>query len=230
MSSSTLRLVVTAGAAALLAPAIGSLAGCNIVAPVAFLVQGEPEREAQFLLNKDLPTVIFVDDRSNRIPFANNSVRREIAGTATETLLGAEALLTVISPGDAIGAASSRDRHGELLSISGIGEAVGASQIVYVEVSRFAETPDGITPRPTATCMVSVLDLNQKKRVFPTGSEMGQKAIPVTASLGEVDPMLLRSQSARTKLHQQLAREMGEEIAKLFYKHKVYDMGDRLNG
>ena len=105
---------------------------------------------------------------------------------------------------------------------------MGAQQVIYVEMLQFADSPDNVTPKPVAQCRVRVIDLNKHERVFPP-SDGVDSAAGVQASLGEIDPEKLRSDTARLQTHQALAQETGAAIAKVFYKHEPRELGRRLN-
>ncbi len=206
----------------------GHLAGCNIAAPVAYFVGGTGMIDAQHEL-ADVPTVVFVDDRANVIGRNSRNLRMAIAEKLSEELMVRKILDPehTIDPRDAAGIVSSRDRHHDLVPVDAIGRMVGADQVIYVEMLQFARSPDGVTPRPTATCRVRVVDAHSRKRLFP-GSDTQQTSQQVWAHLDEVDPALFRSPAASHKLFESLAHETGKSMAKLFYRHEARDLGDRL--
>ena len=206
--------------------ALASLgAGCNILGPASYIVSGPPTIEAQHTL-ADVPTVIYIDDRSNQVnPI---SLRRVIADTASEDLMVKELLTTTISPQDAMNIAARNDRNKQIMSIEDIGKAVGAKQVIYVEMLQFTDTPDGFTPRPIAACRVRVVDVENRQRVFP-GPDVRDASHPMQVMTREVDPELYRTRSGRLQVFQGLAVETGHEIGKLFYKHERKELGGNLN-
>src|SRR5262245_15515631 len=140
------------------------IGGCNIVTPAAFILSGPPTVDALYTL-QDVPTVVYIDDRSNQVNPV--SLRRVIGDTASEDLMVQKLVTTTISPQDAMNIAARNDRNNQIMPIEEIGKAVGAKQVIYVEMVQFADTPDGYTPRPTAACRVRVIDIENRKRVFP---------------------------------------------------------------
>jgi hypothetical protein len=201
-------------------------AGCNIIAPAYAVIAPEPTAPAQYVL-PDVPTVVYVDDRANVIPSNTRAVRVAIADACSRVLMQEGALTTAISPGDAMAFVRANDSHSELLSIADIANAVGADQIIYVEMLALRTQMAGV-PKPNATCQVRVLDVAHRQRTFPAG-ETGEPAVIVNASMREVDPQVYRSMSSRLKIFDALAETMGEEIAKLFYEHEIRDLGGNLN-
>jgi hypothetical protein len=201
--------------------------GCNIVAPIAYIVEGPPKIDAEYTL-EDRPTVVFVDDRGNVIPSNAQAMRRTLADTLSQELMVRKLVTTTISPRDAMAVASARDKHGELLAIDAIGREVGAEQIIFIEMLAFGLSPDGVTPRPTSICQVRVIDVERRKRLYPEGDESGQVARTVQTALPEFDPTVARSAASRLKIYQALADLTGVEIAKLFYKHEKKELGSQL--
>jgi hypothetical protein len=200
--------------------------GCNIVAPATYLIAGPPKIPAEYIL-EDRPTLVFVDDRGNAMASNANILRAAVAETTSQELMERAGLSTTISPRDAIAYAASRDRHQNLIAMDELGRAVGADQIIYVQMMTFRDTDDGVSPRPIAACQVRVLDVVNRVRLFPAEEEQ-QAARPVSVKLPPVDPSAFRTQSNRLKIHRALAEELGEEIAKIFYKHEYKDVGERL--
>lgn len=200
-------------------------AGCNYAGPILYAIQPEPTIEAQFQL-EDRPTVVFVDDRDGvLIPATLADV---IADHASEELMIHEVVTTAIRPRDAMALARSRDRHNNLMSIDAIGEAVGAEQIIYVQMETFAESRDRYTPQPVAAARIKVLDVVNDERIFPTGDETID-FILVQTNLGDIDRDLYKSASTRRQIREMLAKALGDDIAKVFYEHKPSDMlGERL--
>jgi hypothetical protein len=219
-----LRLIVVA--AALFAIAAAGPAGCNIVAPAYFLLHGPPKTPAAYEL-EDRPTIVFVDDRNNAIPRNSATLRRSIADHTSEDLMTREILTTTIRPQDAISLARQSDRFDEVMSIEELGRAVGAEQVIYVQMLAFTETVDGATPRPAAACEVKVIDVVNRYRLFPPdgGDESG---FMVQVTMGTLNTEAYQSASSRLQIHQALAIKTGDEVAKLFYDHETTELGGNL--
>lgn len=199
-------------------------AGCNIVGPIAYAIEGTGTTPAQYTL-PDVPTVVFIDDRINSVN--PTLLRKEIAMRASTDLMEKKALSTTISPVDAMAVASQADRNNDLMSIDEIGRSVGADVVIYVEMQAFQRSADGASTRPFATCQVRVIDVKNQVRLFPAPDSEVPSA-PVSAMTREVDPSLMRDRSKRLKVYQELAEELGGNIARLFYKHERVDLGGNL--
>ncbi|MCI0365810.1 MAG: hypothetical protein L0Y44_00420 [Phycisphaerales bacterium] len=198
--------------------------GCNVIGPAAYIIDGPPSTEARHEL-ADVPTVVFIDDRSNVVnPI---SLRRVIADKASENLMIQEVLTKTISPQDAMVVAAQRERNSQILPIEEIGKFVGAKQVIYVEMAQFQTTADGYTPRPIASCRVRVIDVENRKRVFPPAESPVQAQV-VNVAAREFSPELFRTRAGRLKVLEGLAIETGDRIAKLFYKHETKELGKNL--
>ena len=204
------------------------IAGCNIVTPLAYVVTPEPTVEAQFEL-ANRPTVVFIDDRRNVV--SPSSLRRVIADRATELLIKEGVLTpeTAIRPRDALGVAMARDKSGDLLPIDEIGRAVGAEQIIYVEMYAFTGTVDGVKPQPGAAFQVKVLDIENRERLFPVPEPDGPESLPVKSYGRTMSPELYQSRSSRIQIFETLALRVGQDVAQVFYDHRPEDvLGSRL--
>jgi hypothetical protein len=209
------------------AVACGLMASCNILAPATYLALGQGKVDAAYD-PQDRPTVVFVDDRHNAIPLNATRIRREIADKVSTGLMEQDVVTEVISPRDAMAMARNRDREGQLMSIEAIGEAVGAQQVIYVEMTNFQGSPDGYSPRPTAGCRLKVIDVPNRERLFP-GLDSDQSWYPVRVVSPPISPELYTSNEGRRQIESVLAVLLGDQVAKLFYRHVPDELGTRLN-
>ena len=221
-------LVVRVGSWAAGVVLVLGIGGCNIATAVGSVVRPEPEIEAKYHL-QDVPTVVFLDDRRNRI--SPTRLRRVIAEEATTVLMeeGVVSQGNMIPARDAILVSSRHDRAGKLLSVHAIGEAVGAEQIIFVSVDEFALTRDGQTPEPKSICRVRVIDVKNEERLFPDPSSTeNYDYYQLIVEMPNVDPHGFHTISARNDLNGRLAVDTGDEIARLFFTYTVSELGDRI--
>jgi hypothetical protein len=211
---------------ALLVVAAASAGACNIAAPAFYILHGPPRTPAVYTL-ADRPTVIFVDDRANAIPRQPDAMRRLLDDEASRQLMEKKVLSNTIRPQDEISVARRHDRYSDVLSIGAIGEAVGAEQVIYVQMIEFRETPDGFTPRPQGACEVKVIDVANQARLFPP-PDAPTPSHAVRVLLPAVNEELYKSNPGRLQIYRTLAGEMGSEIAKLFYEHETKELGGQL--
>lgn len=199
---------------------------CNIVGPAAWLIGGQAKREAQYLI-LDRPTVVFVDDPRNTLPDRN--LRRFIGDKIAQELMINNVLTTTISSADAMAVARG-DKHGKRMAIEAIGSAVGAEQIIYVEMMSFTLSADNVTPRPAGLCRIKIIDATNRTRLFPPSDENSKAAAayPVSVTMPILSMNQYRSASGRRKINELLASQLSDQIAKVFYKHVPNEIGSRL--
>ncbi len=218
-ATGALALVLTASVAVF-------LSACNILGPAVYLVKGQPKVPARYVL-ENRPTVVFVDDRNNAIPVNSSRARRAIADDITKQLMSRELVTETISPRDAMALSRNQDRAGKLMSMQAIGEAVGAEQLIYIEMLRYRGSPDNVTSSPTATCQVKVIDIVNKTRLFPPpGADNDWQ--DVIAHGATVSPELYRSSAGRRQIEQLLTEAIADKVTELFYKHIPDALGSRL--
>jgi hypothetical protein len=198
----------------LLIAACCTVPGCNIVAPIAYLVHGPEKIKKVHGLEKDKSTVIFIDDRSNRVP--RRSLRILIGEEAEKTLLKQRVVKDMISTQSAMAAAGT-DRFGKPLSNTEIGEAVKAQVLIYATVDSFSLSPDGLALAPTVVMRVKVIDVEADKRVWPEDPEGYRVMVRLPASAKTMPTSI----SGRYQVEDDLARRAGLELAQLFYKHEA---------
>lgn len=213
MAGYATRLSLLSGALAL--TLLASLSGCNILGPVAYLVHGPPKVNAQYDLDSKLKTVIFVDDRANRLP--RRSLKNVIGQSAEELLIakGAVPQDHMIAARSATMAASN-ETDSELMSMAAIGRAVGADRVIYVSIEGFTVTRDGATVEPIAGALVKVIDTTDDRRVWPTD----RQGVPVKVQLPASGAPIPRDRSGMSQLQTVLAETLGVQIARVFLTYE----------
>jgi hypothetical protein len=200
------------------------LGGCNIVGPASYIIAGTGDVDAEYVL-PDVPTVVFVDDRANVVNPV--SLRRVIADKVSQDLMTKKILTTTISPQDAMAVAKQQERANQIMSIEDIGKAVGAKQVIYLQMIAFKDTPDGTTPRPVGACRVKVIDVDKRERTYPA-SGAREDARTVQVSGRPVDPDTYSTRTGRVSVFNELALTMGRDVGWLFYKHEPRAPGQNI--
>ena len=79
-------------------------------------------------------------------------------------------------------------------------------------------------------CQIKLIDTVNSTRLFPEADENSQSAAawPVQVMMPTLSPELYRSASSRRKLNEQLANQMADQVAKVFYKHVPNELGSHL--
>jgi hypothetical protein len=216
---------MTAGRDAFLALALALVAGaggCNYLIPAAYLIEGPPKEPARYELPRR-KTVVYVDDRANRM---TRAALRTAVGEEVGTLLLQQALVPeVVSSRDAVAYARRVDTADKQVSIRKIGEAVGAEQVVYIEVDDYRISADGATPRPAAMVSVKVIDVGSGARLWPDGTDSGERLVIRTR---EQSMDLYNSSAGRRQVEDALAKQVAEDVSKLFYEHEKRELGGNL--
>jgi hypothetical protein len=198
-------------------------ASCNYIVPAAYIIDGPPSIDAQYTL-PDRKTVVFVDDRTNIL---SRTQLRAVIGDKVATDLMKQGLVTeTIASRDAIAIARKDETIDKPIPISEIGQRVGAETIIYVQIKDFSLAAPGGVPKPFAEATVKVIDVNGRSRLYPAPSE--QFGQPVSTDMREVSEELYQSTAGRRQVEDQLAAEIGSEVAKLFYKHERKELGKNL--
>lgn len=190
------------------------LASCNIVMPALYIAKGLPKIPAQHTLEKERPTVIFVDDRASVMPRRN--LRQTLAARAETELLQSKSLTNMIDAAS-IQNAAARDTSENGLPIVTLAKSVKAEVVLYVSLDRFGLSQDGVTYEPFAAARVKVIDAkSDNARVWP--EEFEGKAINVSLAIRQGD--IPKTPVAQAKAQEDLAAELGSAVANLFYEHE----------
>lgn len=207
-----------AAAAAVLTACV-AVPGCNVVAPIAYAVHGPGNVEPLYTLDPNQTVVYFIDDPSSKI--AQRRLRYTMADVASRTLLEKKVVADVLDSRTILNAAS-KERHGERMSISELGQAVGADVVVYAVVTNFSHAAEGNTFIPSTSMRVKVIDVARAERVWPA-SEAGYL---VEVRLPQRPSTTGRS-AGRMETENALAEKAGLALAQLFYKHEITDSATR---
>ncbi|MBX3357667.1 MAG: hypothetical protein KF745_04485 [Phycisphaeraceae bacterium] len=206
--------------AAVLAAMCATLgSACNIVGPLPYIISGPEKAEAMYVLPEDKSAVVFIDDRSSKLP--DMYTRRAIGRAADDRILEEKLVAKLISSESAMMIAS-RERYGSPLGIAEIGKAAGADIIIYVTVDQFTLYADPQTPSPSATVRIKVVDTTTKARLWPTGdAEWSSLKVSSRSRVEKVHTSTAAIQADNTNL----AQGLGYGIAKTFYKHEIKPIG-----
>lgn len=212
-----------ASVAACLALLVGGIAGgCNYLLPASYLIEGPPKEPARYELPRR-KTVVYVDDRANRM---TRAALRTSVGEEVGTLLLQQALVPeVVSTRDSVAYARRVDTSDKQVSIRKIGEAVGAEQVVFIDIDEFRISADGATPRAAAIVNVKVIDVGSGARLWPDGTDEGERMVIRTR---EQSLELYNSSAGRRKVEDALAKQVAEDVSKLFYEHEKRELGGNL--
>jgi hypothetical protein len=193
----------------------GGLSSCNYVGPAYLLIHGPEKTPAVFTLEKDRPTVIFVDDRSSVLP--RRALRQQI-GTAAQNVLLKERVLKNVIDTSAAMTAAAHESAGEPMDLISLAKAVQAEVVVYVTVDGYRLSADGQSYSPEARYHVKVIDITKPNpRVWPPEHEGYSMTVMMKPSSAS-PPKNAGEQSTALNA---LADRSGTAVAQLFYKHET---------
>ena len=203
-------------------------AGCNIVTPVAYAIEGPGQIDAEFEL-PNRKTVVFVDDPRNILP--RTALRTALGDAISFDLMEREILDSTVASRDAVAVArsGSSGNANQLKSVEAIGKALDCAQVIHIQPTVFDLTgrTDDRGIRPTAIVRVKVMDLERRVRIDPSADTMPEGR-EVTAIIREKNADSLRTRAGRTQVEDELVRKLAVEIAQLFYQHDRVDLGENL--
>ena len=212
-------LVVCSGALAIL-PA------CNILVPVVYAVEGTGKNPAEHVL-EPINTLVFVDDQRNVLP--RTVLRAKFAEMLSKSLVAVELVPQTVDPIDVMALVRSRERNGNRMSIESIAKEAGVKQVIFIEMETFSMTDEGWIPRPNASCLVKVLDIEKGERAYPS-HEVGMLGGRRTkVQMREISPERIQGASNRRGIEMTLITTLSVDVLKLFQEHEALDLGDRLN-
>jgi hypothetical protein len=185
--------------------------GC-IIAGYAAHVYGDPPVGPRYVLGPRR-TAIVVRDQPD--PMGQN-IEGEVLASEVEQNLKAHKIENLVPSVKASDLRSSRPVQFEKMTPAEIGQAIGAEQVVFVEVLRSqiaaGEGNDMLKGQIAAT--VAVYDAQSHQMLWPTDGSAGESvtyATPMLRSHGDVNEL-----SMRRSIYGGLA----DKIAKLFYTYK----------
>ena len=193
---------------------------CNIATPAMYILEGPPSNDAQFTL-PDRKTVVFVDDQKNSL--TRTQLRSMIGDKVAGDLMENKLVTETIATRDAVAVARKDDSVSKLTAISEIGEKVGAEVVIYVRMGKFELAEPGGTPIPHASAVVKVIDVTNRTRLFPSDPE--DPGREVFTQMRELSMDMYNTSPGRRQIEDLTAAELGNRIAKLFYKHEKSELG-----
>ncbi|MEQ9616882.1 MAG: hypothetical protein RLN60_02485 [Phycisphaerales bacterium] len=201
---------------------LAMIGGCNIVAPIALVLEPPPSKDAATDLEKARKTVFFVDDRASRLP--KRSLRGVIGRTAEETLIAKKMLIAdnVIPAQSAIRVVEYESNESPM-SVADIGRRLGAEIVVYITIDAWTLTRDGSSAAPSARGRVKIIDTVANERIFPAEDA----GYPIMVRMPTQTGTVPTDRSARAALELELAVTLGVEVARVFFDHEIDPMSNK---
>ncbi len=203
------------------------LSACNIAQTLDTVMRPDAEVEARHDI-PDRTTVVLVDDPGSHVNPVR--LRRDIASSATDKLLQRRTVTDMIDPRDAFQVARKLDQPGHSVSLDEIGRAVGASQLIYIEVLGFGikQGPQGLQPR--ADLRIKLIDVDGRRRLFPANDgQGGDHGAPLTVIIKPHELQRIGVDKLQ-EVQVELADRTGVAVARLFMDTKYGLDGEPLLG
>lgn len=193
---------------------LGTLSGCNILAPVVLLIAGPDTFEAEHKLDDERPTVVFVDDPRSQIP--RRALRLEVLNSIQDEFLRKGLVDDLIEGQTAIRVADSDTSAGQM-SVTEVGRTIGADVVVWVTVDRFVRPTPAGDSQASVSLRVRVVDAQANTFEYPA-AQTG-RVVTVTDSIRR--GAVANAAGARTAAEIDIAKKAGLAAAQLFYEHEV---------
>ena len=195
-----------------------TVSGCAAGAALAYKLSPTPTQPAQYVMKKQ-PTLVLVENFHNPTSTALHADRLDRQITVE---LDRNKVVPIIPSEKVI---ELREASGEgfaAMNIPAIAKAVGAKQVVYVNLQRFGSDPPGGGPmlRGVADAAVRVVDADTGHTLWPLDSTAGK---PVHL---ETPYVQLTASADEASVQEQMYVALGDKIARLFYAGEV----DKVDG
>jgi hypothetical protein len=206
------RILITLGAVAMMAVAACGVGGCQLLAWSVAQFAPPPKVKPKFVLPKNSRTLVFVDDMAN--PVSYEPVKADLADKINAQLTAHKLVKETIAYDRLLDVISNTPGFNKL-SVSQVGEKMGAETVIYVEITRFQlRESDSNLWRGQLEVTVRVLD-DRGNRLWPLDRPSGMPLTPVdTPSADSSVP------GFGADLSKILADKCADQVAKLFYEYE----------
>ena len=200
---------------------VGLLAGAasSCVVPAAIISKLKPPEtiDAEYKPAKE-PTLVFVESYQNPDLYAVESDRlaRDISYEFTE-----HKAFPVVPPQKLIELRSEKGTEFSKMNLPAVARAVGAKQVVYVNLIKFSADPPAGSETVQGECeaVVRFVDASNGKTLFPPDSSVGRDVRFKTSALSQEG-------TTRDAVQKQLYQHLSTEISHLFYNWVNEEQGD----
>jgi hypothetical protein len=187
----------------------GMVSGCVAVAAIASKASPPPAVPAEYKPAKEL-TLVLVESYENPDLYEVESER--IARDLTEAFAAEKKTFPVVPEQRLMELKASKGSEFRQMSVPGIAKALGAKQVIYVDLMKFTADPaiGSETMRGEARATVKLVDADTGHTLWPRDSSVGREISYTT-------PALSAEGTSRNAVQQQLYEHMGEQIEHLFH-------------
>ena len=189
--------------------------GCNVVGAFLYKFSPPPQVDALYKL-KNVPTVILVENFRNPDLSANES---ELLARYVEEKMNDKKLVTVVPEEKVLDLKNNRPKDYAQMTIPEIGRAVGAEQVLYVDLqaSAVGTMAANVMYQGKGSAYVKIVDCTSGDTLWPTDNADGFGVNYATPEIKGAENGTYNS------VRDQLYNGFADAIVKLFYKHYVED-------
>jgi hypothetical protein len=186
--------------------------GCSVPGVLLHTALGDPPIPAEYEPPK-VKTLVMVENY--RSPDEMQLDGDQIAHEVTEELKK-EAKVDVVDPDKLAPLREDDADKFRAMNIQAVGKAVGAKQVIYVDLleSGVEQDPSAGAIHAIATARVRVVDTDTGNTLWPAGASHG-KELSQTMDFDQMDP------AKAVTMHTQMLHSLSSKIAKLFYTWKA---------
>jgi len=185
-----------------------TLVGCGAFGAVAYKLSPQPATPAEFK-PENQTTLVLVENYSNPDLFEVESERleRDVA-----YLFAEHKVFPVVPVQKLRDFKSSSGSTFYKMDIPKLAKALGAKQVIYVELEQFSNDPPlgGQAIRGKASAMVKLIDGESGQVLWPRDSSAGRQVKYQTALLNDSDD--------HASIEERLYQHLSDQIARLFYE------------
>jgi PBP1b-binding outer membrane lipoprotein LpoB len=187
------------------------LTGCNLIGYAASGIAGDPKSEAKFVPAKK-PLVVIAENFASP---AEASLDSEPLARYIGEELAAHEVAPIIDHDRVLALQTDKAREFRSMTIAAVGRAVGADQILYVNIidvnANFADSSDLI--KGHGEVRVRLVDANTGATIWPTDALQGFTVI--------ADTRIVRSNERNESIvRSDVHRALAVRVARLFYAAK----------
>lgn len=186
------------------------LCGCNIFGIVAAKSNGPEEVPAQYVPAKD--SMLVLAESYGAAPSAG--IDSQYVGLALTKNLREHEIAPTIDPKALTQLHDANGDQYNKMTIDGIGRAVGAKQVLYVQITnaQVEQPTGGDQVRGAMTAKVRIVDSDTGETRWPAGSRTGV-VVQIQTDWSRNDS------PSQSKIHDEMADQLAEAIGKLFYAY-----------
>ena len=197
-------------------------AGCQALGVLAYKILGPPAVAAQYVPNKTRPMLVLVENYQHQSSAAAAS---DLLGQYVAHDLQTYQIAPIVPPEELQALRDERGADFRTMSITSIGQAVGAEQVLYIQLQSSDVTPlaGGESFSGQAAATVRVVDAATGETLWPSDISAGY-GVSANVKLGGTSAKSV--QDVRRELNIRLT----DEISRLFRKWKPDDMAPEFTG